>query len=62
MDLDVDFVSVMSTLGLSQKRKGKLYQCPFCTIKSFEVYPEQKGYCHNKGCHWSGDGLKLYSD
>lgn len=61
MNLDVDFVSVMSTLGLSLKQKAGNYQCPFCTKKSFTVYPEnQMGYCHT--CKWSGDGLKLYRE
>ncbi|MDL2279805.1 CHC2 zinc finger domain-containing protein [Desulfovibrio sp. OttesenSCG-928-G11] len=60
MNLDVDFVSVMSTLGLSMKQKSGNYQCPFCTKKSFTVYPDQKAYCHT--CNWSGDALQLYCE
>lgn len=60
MNLDVDFVSVMSTLGLSLKQKAGNYQCPFCTKKSFTVYPDQKAYCHT--CKWSGDAIKLYRE
>lgn len=61
MNLDVDFVSVMSILGLDMRRRGKLYSCPFCPAKhSLEVFPDQMAKCHNKKCNWSGDALKLY--
>lgn len=61
MNLTVDFVSVMSILRLDMKQKAGNYACPFCTKKSFTIYPEnQMGYCHT--CKWSGDALKLYCE
>ena len=60
--LDVDFTSVMIHLGLNMKRTSGNYECPFCLKKSFTVYPDQKGHCHNPTCKWSGDALKLFCD
>ena len=61
MNVNVDFVSVMSILSLSLKQKQGNYLCPFCGKKSFTVYPKnQMGYCHT--CKWSGNGLKLYCE
>lgn len=64
MDVDVDFESVMFSLGLIGKRTTGNYQCPICRAKdkTFKVYPDQKGYCHNKKCQWSGDAIQLYAD
>ena len=62
MNLDVDFVSVMVHLGLNMKKESGNYRCPFCTRKSFTVYPDQKGYCHTEYCKWSGDSLQLVCD
>jgi hypothetical protein len=56
----IDFRSVMIDLNLNMKQKSGNYQCPFCTKKSFTVYPDQKAYCHT--CNWSGDAIQLYSE
>jgi len=58
----IDFRSVMFHLGLNMKQKSGNYSCPFCFKKSFTVYPDEKGYCHNPTCKWSGDVLQLVCD
>jgi len=65
MNVDVDYVSVMSNLGFDIRNKDGKYRCPRCFTKSFVIYPDQPnemGVCHNKDCKWSGDAVKLYSD
>jgi hypothetical protein len=52
----------MFHLGLEMKQWSGNYKCPFCFKKSFTVYPDEKGYCHNESCHWSGDVLQLVCD
>jgi hypothetical protein len=59
---DVDFRSVMFHLGLNMKQRSGNYECPFCSMKSFTVYPDEKGHCHTKYCKWSGDAIKLVCD
>ena len=56
----LDFRSVMIDLSLNMKQKAGNYQCPFCTKKSFTVYPDQMGHCHT--CNWSGNAVNLYSE
>lgn len=59
---DVDFKFVMFHLGLDMKQHSGNYKCPFCFKKSFTVYPDEKGYCHNPTCKWSGDAIQLVCD
>jgi len=60
MAIQFRFREVMDLLNLDMEQKGKLYSCPVCHVKSLEVFPDEKGHCHNKECNWSGNSVTLY--
>ena len=65
MNVDVDYVSVMSNLGFDIRKKHGKHLCPICFTRSFVIYPDspnEMGVCHSKTCKWSGDAVKLYGD